>query len=206
MRLLRWAAVGFAAITVVGCNTDMWVQNKTMPHSESSFFADGSGQRPLVPGTIPRGYLREDGAFYTGIENGKWVDKIPLAVTKELIDRGHDRFDIYCTPCHGRLGDGQGMIAQRGFQLQRPVGNYHTDRLRAMPVGHFYDVITNGYGAMYSYASRVEPQDRWAIVAYIRVLQLAHHAPVSELNDNDKAELNKKTDATPETHAEGESH
>ena len=103
-----------------------------------------------------------------------------MPVNLELVKRGQERFNVYCSPCHGRLGDGKGMIALRGFQLRRPVGNYHTDRLRKMPVGHFYDVITNGYGAMYSYAARVEPQDRWAIVSYIRALQLSQNAPLDE--------------------------
>jgi mono/diheme cytochrome c family protein len=97
-------------------------------------------------------------------------------VDQAFLKRGQERFNIFCSPCHGRLGDGLGMIANRGLSLRRPVGNYHTDRLRKMPVGHFYDVITNGYGAMYSYASRVEPEDRWAIIAYIRVLQLSQNA------------------------------
>jgi Cytochrome C oxidase, cbb3-type, subunit III len=204
MRFLRNLVVAFAAITVVGCNTDMWVQQKTHPLGSSELFADGAGSRPLVPGTVPRGHLREDGVFYTGIENGKWVDKIPVPVTNELLKRGRDRFDIYCSPCHGRLGDGKGMIAQRGFQLKRPVGNYHSDRLRKMPVGHFYDVITNGYGAMYSYASRIEPQDRWAVVAYIRVLQLSQHASVNDLSNEEKAKLDVKIE--PKHAAGGEGH
>jgi mono/diheme cytochrome c family protein len=170
----------------------MWVQPKTSPLSASEFFSDGSSARPLVPGTIPRGHLREDGAFYTGIENGKWVDKIPVPITMDLLKRGRDRFSIYCTPCHGQLGDGQGMIAKRGFQLKRPVGNYHSDRLRKMPIGHFYDVITNGYGAMYSYASRIEPQDRWAVVAYIRVLQLSQHSSVKDLSTEEKSKIGEK--------------
>ncbi len=205
MRLLRTLLLGSVALFLVGCNTDMWVQNKQAPMSESEFFADGSSIRPLVPGTIPRGHLREDGAFYTGIVDGKWIDKIPVPVTNELMARGKDRFDVYCTPCHGRLGDGQGMIAQRGFQLKRPVGNYHTDRLRKMPVGHFYDVITNGYGAMYSYASRIEPQDRWAVVAYIRALQLSQSSSVNDLTEAEKAKLNEKMEPKKE-HAEGEGH
>ncbi len=205
MRILRSIIIGAAAISVVGCNTDMWVQTKTAPLSESEFFANGAASQPLVPGTIPRGHLREDGAFYTGIENGKWVDKIPVKVDEDLLKRGRERFDIYCSPCHGRLGDGHGMIAQRGFQLQRPVGNYHTDRLRKMPVGHFYDVITNGYGAMYSYASRVEPQDRWAIVSYIRALQISQHASVNDLDATERAQLDQKMDTKKESH-EGEGH
>jgi mono/diheme cytochrome c family protein len=191
MRLLKNLVIGFAVASIVGCNTDMWVQQKAAPLSSSEFFTDGASSRPLVPGTIPRGRLREDGAFYTGIENGKWVDKLPVSVTADLLKRGRDRFDIYCSPCHGRLGDGKGMIAQRGFQLQRPVGNYHSDRLRKMPVGHFYDVMTNGYGAMYSYASRIEPQDRWAIVAYIRALQLSQHGSVNDLTAEEKVKLDE---------------
>ena len=205
MRLLRNVIIGLAAMSVVGCNTDMWVQQKTAPLSESDFFSDGQSARPLVPGTIPRGHLREDGVFFTGIENGKWVDKIPVAITNDLLKRGRDRFDIYCSPCHGRLGDGQGMIAKRGYQLKRPVGNYHSDRLRKMPVGHFYDVITNGYGAMYSYASRIEPQDRWAVVAYIRVLQLSQHGSVNDLTPEEKAKIDVKIEPKKEV-TEGEGH
>jgi mono/diheme cytochrome c family protein len=191
MRILRNAALPALALLLVGCNTDMWVQPKHHPLDESELFADGQASRPLVQGTVARGHLREDGVFFTGIDNGKWVDKIPVPVTMDLLKRGQERYNIYCTPCHGQLGDGKGMIAQRGFQLKRPVGNYHTDRLRKMPVGHFYDVITNGYGAMYSYASRVEPQDRWAIVAYIKALQLAHEGTVDDLTDAQKQELDK---------------
>lgn len=203
MRLLRYLVIGFAALSIVGCNTDMWVQNKQAPLSENELFPDSAGSRPLVPGTIPRGHLREDGAFFTGIENGKWVDKIPVAITEDLLKRGRDRFDIYCSPCHGRIGDGHGMIAQRGFQLKRPVGNYHTDRLRKMPVGHFYDVITNGYGAMYSYASRVEPQDRWAIVAYIKALQLSQHGSVNDLDATERQQLDQKMETKTESHEGG---
>ena len=178
-----------SGMTVLGgCHTDMWRQPRTDPLDKSEFFADGQSARPLIPGTIARGHARLDDAFYTGAVNNKWIDTIPVPVNLELLKRGQDRFNIYCTPCHGRLGDGRGMISQRGFNVRRPVGNYHTDRLRKMPVGHFYDVITNGYGAMYSYASRVEPQDRWAIVAYIRALQLSQNAPLDEAT---KAEIEK---------------
>jgi mono/diheme cytochrome c family protein len=204
MRNLKFAGIGLFLFGLMGCNTDMWVQPKHHPLDESTLFADGQASRPLLNGTVSRGNLREDGAFFTGIENGKWVDKIPVPVTKELLERGHERFDIYCTPCHGRLGDGKGMIAQRGFQLKRPVGNYHTERLRKMPVGHFYDVITNGYGAMYSYASRVEPSDRWAIVAYIRALQLSQNGKVTDLTPEQKKALdNPKDTMKTESHAGG---
>ena len=165
-----------SAAFISGCHTDMWVQPKTEPLRRSEFFADGMASRPLMPGTIARGHARLDEGYFTGAVNGRWLDDIPMPVTQELVERGQERFDIYCSPCHGRVGDGNGMISKRGFDLRRPVGNYHTDRLRKMPAGHFYDVITNGYGTMYSYASRVEPQDRWAIVAYIRALQLSQMA------------------------------
>jgi mono/diheme cytochrome c family protein len=188
--------LGFAALGLAGCHTDMWRQPKIEPYSASSgeLFTDGGTARPLLPGTIARDHLREDATFFTGVEDGKWTSNLPAGVTagttlKAVLLRGQDRFKAYCTPCHGQLGDGEGMIARRGFELKRPVGNYHTDRLRKMPIGHFYDVITNGYGAMYSYASRIEPQDRWAIAAYIRVLQLSQNA---EAGDVDQAAFEKQ--------------
>ncbi len=175
-----------AGLAVVGCHTDMWVQPKIHePYQQSKFYSDGSTARPLVEGTVARGHLRLDDAFFTGFKDGKLVDDFPLPVDEELIRRGKERYTIYCTPCHGQLGDGQGMIAKRGFTLRRPVGNYHTERLQKMPVGHFYDVITNGYGSMYSYASRVEPRDRWAIVAYIRTLQLSQDATAADKQEAD---------------------
>jgi mono/diheme cytochrome c family protein len=194
---LRFILIPAVGLFLAGCHTDMWVQPKyqnplSMEKSPSGahVFADSSVSRPLVPGTVARDHLQEDDAFYTGFKNGKLIDYFPIPVTKELIMRGQDRFTIYCVPCHGQLGNGQGMIAQRGFELRRPVGNYHTDRLRKMPIGHFYDVMTNGYGAMFSYASRVEPQDRWAIAAYIRVLQLSQNAKPSDLTPQELQGLN----------------
>lgn len=172
--------LAFVTLGAVGCNTDMWRQPKQEPLDENPFFADGMGDRPLVPGTIPRDHLREDDAYYTGMRNRKPITELPMPVTLALLKRGQERFKIYCSPCHGQLGDGEGMISHRGFRLVRPPGNYHTERLRNMPIGHFYDVITNGYGAMFSYASRVEPEDRWAIAAYIRVLQLSQHTTAAD--------------------------
>lgn len=188
------------AILVSGCHTDMWVQPKyaeplSLEKSPSGahVFPDSNVSRPIEKGTVARGQLHNDDAFFKGYKDGKLINYFPLPVTKELILRGQDRFSIYCVPCHGQLGNGKGMIAQRGFELRRPVGNYHTDRLRKMPIGHFYDVITNGYGAMYSYASRVEPQDRWAIAAYIRVLQLSQNATVGDLTPEEVSKLNSPT-------------
>ncbi|RYG88893.1 cytochrome c [bacterium] len=212
-------------IVAAGCHTDMWRQPRDEAYAESTFYSDGQSTRPLVPGTIARDHLREDGAYFTGAANGRYIDRFPAGITVNaaLLDRGQERFDVYCSPCHGRLGNGQGMIAHRGLTLKRPVGNYHTDRLRRMPIGHFYDVITNGYGTMYSYASRVEPQDRWAIVAYIRALQLSQDGrsgdvpgeALTRLQTDPKAVVRSETGAAKDIygtgpdrglgHAEGES-
>lgn len=178
---LKVLGAGLLAVAAAGCHTDMWVQPKEMPQDESTFFADKLSSRPLVPGTVARGHLEADPAFFRGRDaSGQYVTELPMklnsAQLKQFLLRGEERFNIYCTPCHGRLGDGNGMIAKRGLQLRRPPASYHTERLRNMPIGHFYDVMTNGYGVMYSYASRVEPQDRWAIAAYIRALQLSENA------------------------------
>ncbi len=164
----------------------MHVQPKYKPLESSTFFDDGRSSRPVVPGTVARGQLKTDEAFYTGKLNGVEVDTFPLPITHEVLDRGRERYNIYCAPCHDRLGEGQGMIVQRGFP---PPPSYHIDRLRQAPVGHFFSVMTNGYGTMYSYASRVSPEDRWAIAAYIRALQLSQQARLEDLTDEDRRQL-----------------
>ncbi len=169
----------------------MWVQPKQTSQSASSFFPDHSVARPLVDHTVALGHLRQDSPFFTGYRDGKLVTELPIPVTKQLLERGKGRFQIFCTPCHGQLGDGKGMIAIRGFSLRRPVASYDTDRLRRMPIGHFFDVITHGYGTMFSYASRIEPQDRWAIAAYIRVLQLSQHAPATDVPSDQMQNLSE---------------
>lgn len=181
---------------VAGCNTDMWVQPKQTSQSDSEFFADQSTARPLVQHTVALGHLRQDTPFFTGYQNGKLVSELPIPVTKQLLERGHERFNIFCTPCHGQLGDGKGMVAIRGFNLRRPVADYNTDRLRRMPIGHFFDVMTHGYGTMFSYASRIEPQDRWAIAAYIRVLQLSQHAPSTDVPPDQMQTLSQNKSTT----------
>lgn len=191
-------SLGGVVLFAAGCNTDMWRQPRHDALDASELFPDKMSARPLVPGTIARDHLRQDDAYFTGQRNGKLIDKLPMPVTMELLKRGRERFDIYCSPCHGRLGNGDGMIAERGFELRRPVGNYHTDRLRNMPVGHFYDVITNGYGTMFSYASRIEPQDRWAVVAYIRALQLSQHASPADADAQALADSLKPATTTHE--------
>lgn len=163
---------------------DMWNRSRLKPYESVGFFADGTTSRPLVEGTVARGQLRTDEAFYQGTINGKYVSQIPRELTRQeldggktliaqpvtraMLERGRERYTVNCQPCHGLTGVGDGMIVKRGFS---PPPSYHLARLRNVEIGHFYDVITNGYGAMYSYAARVEPQDRWAIAAYIRALQ-----------------------------------
>jgi mono/diheme cytochrome c family protein len=173
---------GIAALSLlsVGCSRlDMQDQPKYRPQRPSDFFADGRSERQPVEGTVARGALNEDAAFYEGKDSeGKDIDTFPIAINRDVIKRGQQRFEIYCSPCHGRIGNGLGMIVRRGFK-QPP--SYHTDRLREAPVGHLYDVITNGYGAMLNYAAQVQPRDRWAIVAYIRALQYSENANVNDL-------------------------
>jgi mono/diheme cytochrome c family protein len=161
-----------------GCRLDMHVQPKYKPDEPSTFFSDGRSDRPEVPGTVARGHLHIDPAFYTGRVNGVLVTTFPFPITPQVLERGRERFNIYCTPCHDYTGSGRGLVVQRGFP---PPPSYHTDRLRQAPVGHFFEVITNGYGAMFSYASRVSPRDRWAIVAYIQALQLSQHATLNDV-------------------------
>lgn len=179
---------------LAGCHTDMWQQPKLTPQEESEFFPDRQSSRPLVPNTVPRGSLREGNVLYTGLIGDQLAPTIPAeAVGKfpnraAMLRRGQDRFNIFCSPCHSRSGDGRGMIAVRGLSLKRAPASYHTERLRNLPDGHLYDVITNGVGVMYSYASRIQaPEDRWAIVAYIRALQLSQNAPAAVLTDADRA-------------------
>jgi len=161
-------------------------QAKVDPEEPTGFFQDGTSARPVVDGTVARGQLRVDDAMFRGMANGKPVDKFPMAVTKDMLVRGQERYTIFCAACHGALGDGEGMIVQRGM-IHPP--SYHTERLRTAPVGHFYDVIDNGFGAMYPYNDRIAPADRWAIIAYIRALQLSQNAMVSQLPAADQRSL-----------------
>jgi len=175
------------AAALTGCRQDMQDQPKFIPLRPSEFFADGRSQRPLIDGTVARGHLNDDEAFYTGKgPDGKPLDTFPFAVTKEIIERGRQRFNIYCTPCHGYGGDGDGMIVRRGF---RKPPSYHIDRLRQVPNGYIYDVITNGFGAMQDYSAQVAPADRWAIVSYIRALQLSRNASINDVPPEARAQL-----------------
>jgi mono/diheme cytochrome c family protein len=193
-----------------GCRRDMQDQPKMKPYRSTTFFGDGLSARPLIEGTIPRGYLRADTAFYTGkkskLLNGTPapsptpagpkptasapggaaqtaasypddVETFPFPITEEIVTRGRERYNIYCSVCHGLTGDGDGMIVRRGF---RRAASFHDDRLRQAPVGHYFDAITNGWGAMPSYAAQITAQDRWAIIAYVRALQLSQPTPKAQ--------------------------
>jgi mono/diheme cytochrome c family protein len=181
MRIFSALTLIGASLALAGCaRLDMQDQPKYRPQRPSNFFADGRSERQPVEGAVARGTLNEDTAFYEGKDaNGDDIKEFPLAIDRAVLRRGQQRFDVYCAPCHGRIGNGLGMIVRRGFK-QPP--SYHTDRLRQAPVGHLYDVITNGYGAMLNYASQVQPRDRWAIVAYIRALQYSENAPLADLS------------------------
>lgn len=188
-RALTWLAGMASLVAGAGCHQDMWLQPKALGQSKSTVFADlGASQAP-VPGTVEFGKPKTDEAFYTGRVGGKLVAEFPVPVTEELVRRGKERFEIFCMNCHGAAGDGQGMIAKRGFTLARPVGNYHSDRLRAMPVGHFFEVMTEGFGTMYPLKGRMSPYDRWAVAAYVRVLQASQHTPVAEIPAEERARL-----------------
>jgi mono/diheme cytochrome c family protein len=177
-----------AALSLAGCSRlDMQDQPKYKPQRGSDFFADARSGRPEVDGTVARGSLEEDTAYYEGKDaNGDDVDTFPIAVDRAFIERGQSRYNAYCSPCHGAIGNGLGMIVRRGFK-QPP--SYHIDRLRNAPVGHFYDVITNGYGAMLNYAQQIQVRDRWAIVAYIRALQYSQNANVNDLSAEARAKV-----------------
>lgn len=173
-----WKRLGVAVLTVatiglVGCRQDMHNQPKFKPLRENDFYTDKRSARPIIEGTVARGQLNEDSYYYTGKVGNAYATEFPFPVTEQVLKRGQERFNIYCSPCHSEIGDGNGMIVARGFK--KPP-SYHTERLRTAPVGHFFDVITNGFGAMGDYSAQVSVQDRWAIVAYIRALQFSQNA------------------------------
>jgi mono/diheme cytochrome c family protein len=182
------ALLGAAAVLLAaaGCRQDMHDGPYYERYEASAFFEDGRASRPMVEGAVARGELRADKQLYTGYVNGELSTTFPFPVTHAVVERGRARFDIYCSPCHGRLGDGRGAIVQRGFQ-QPP--SYHIERLRSAPPGHFYNVITNGYGRMFSFNDRIQPEDRWAIASYIRALQLSQSAPLNDLPEAIVTEL-----------------
>jgi mono/diheme cytochrome c family protein len=174
--------VGLAA----GCRQDMHDQPKYKAFRRSDFFGDDRSARPLVEDTVARGQLRADAAYYTGKQAATPVDAFPVPVTLALLQRGQQRYGIYCTPCHGATGRGDGMVVQRGYR--RPP-SFHIDRLRNEKAGYFFDVITSGFGAMPDYAAQVPVADRWAIVAYLRALQLSENARLEDVPPDRRAAL-----------------
>jgi mono/diheme cytochrome c family protein len=190
----RLVALFFLAVALGACRQDMHDQPKYKPLRSSELFADKRSARPLVPGTVARGTLREDTVLYTGKVGKDFVTEIPVEVTAALLERGQTQFQVFCSPCHGRTGRGDGMVVQRGFK--KPP-SYQTDRLRQMPIGYFYDVITNGFGAMADYSAQVPPLDRWAIAAYVRTLQYSQYAPATDVPAAGRAELDRSVAEAP---------
>jgi mono/diheme cytochrome c family protein len=170
-----------ALVALAGCQQQMAIQPRYQPLAASDYFADGQSARPPVDGTLAQGRAELDYLYVA-----KDATAFPLPLTADLMARGQQRFTIFCAPCHGELGDGNGFVTTRGFR--RPP-TFHSDRLRAAPVGHFFDVITNGFGAMYDFSGQIPPHDRWAIIAYIRALQLSQNVPASRLTADERAKL-----------------
>jgi hypothetical protein len=182
-RLKIFFALAAIALTSA-CRLDMHVQPRQNPLSRSDFFADQRSARPPVEGTVARGQLHEDAYFYTGKVGGNPGDTMPFPVNREVLERGRERFNIFCAPCHSGLGDGNGVIPSRGFSRQPP--SFHIVRLQKAPLGYFFDVMTEGFGIMPDYASQIPPQDRWDIVAYIRALQLSQSGTSADVPSGQK--------------------
>jgi mono/diheme cytochrome c family protein len=186
----RFALVFLAVFAAAACRQDMHDAPRYEPLEASTFFADGQSARQLLAGTVARGFLREDDHLYAGKVQGVLAETFPMEVTDEVMARGQERFDVFCSPCHGQTGVGDGMIVQRGFRAPPPLSE---ERLRDAPVGYFFDVMTNGFGAMQDFASQVPVADRWAIAAYIRALQFSQSATEADVPEDRRPEL----DASP---------
>lgn len=200
MGLSRTLAAVCLLVAAAGCRQDMHNTPVGQPLRESMFFKNGSTARPLVEDTVARGTLQDDAAFFTGKNGAADANALPFPLTADVLDRGEQRFNIYCSPCHGLTGAGDGMIVRRGY---RQPPSYHTDRMQQMALGHFYDVITNGFGAMPDYKAQISPRDRWAIAAYVRVLQLSQHTNAAELTPEERQKLSQPA-GTAEPRREGE--
>jgi mono/diheme cytochrome c family protein len=177
-----------AALLTAGCRQDMHDTPRYDPLEKSDFFADGRSQRPPVPNTVPRGFLREDDHLYRGRVNGQLAAEFPIPVTAELMLRGQERYNVFCAPCHGRTGVGDGMVVRRGY---RAPSTFHVERLRQAPPGYLFDVMTNGFGAMPDYAAQIPVRDRWAIAAYLKALQLSQQASVNDVPAERRSELDR---------------
>ena len=196
----KLAALIVLAASVAACRQDMHDAPRYDPLRASTFFANGMSARPLVANTVPRGQLREDRHLYDGIVDGKPAETFPFPVTAQVLQRGQERYGVFCTPCHGRTGEGNGMIVERGF---RKPPSYLEDRLRNAPVGYFVDVMTHGFGAMQDYASQIPIADRWAIAAYIKALQYSQRATVEDVPAAERENLDGPAGASASAESRG---
>jgi len=188
------ALIVAAAGVIAGCRQDMHDAPRYEPLEASTFFADGRASRTLVANTVARGQLKEDRHLYEGIVDGKPAEMFPMPVTAAVMARGQERYNVFCSPCHGRTGEGTGMIVQRGF---RKPPSYHEDRLRNAPVGYFFDVMTHGFGAMQDYSAQLPVADLWAIAAYIRALQFSQRASMDDVPADHRADLDRPAGQAP---------
>jgi len=209
MRNLREIAVALVlGMLVLGCHQGMWDKSRLKPLEANAFFADGKSARSLPEGTVQFGEPQIDSHLYEGKINGEYATTYPFEITAEVLARGKERYEIYCTPCHGYTGDGNGMVVQR--EMKKAAS--HTDDPRLLdpaqsPPGYFFDVITNGFGVMYSYATRINPEDRWAVVAYIKALQISQNAQIADLSAEDQDHVrNPKAEAEDDHAHEPENH
>jgi mono/diheme cytochrome c family protein len=196
-RLVRYSWVALLGLLLAACHQDLYNQPKLETYEPSSFFADGRGSRPNVPGAVAAGAAQTDSYLYTGLVDGVEGDVMPFEVTRALLEQGQAQYNIWCAVCHGEAGYGQSMVAQRGGIVP---ANFHQERLLDAPIGHYFNVITNGvyrgdpnnggYQSMYSYASRISAEDRWAIAAYIRALQLSQNATLDDVPAENRSEVN----------------
>ncbi|MEZ5351357.1 MAG: cytochrome c [Bryobacteraceae bacterium] len=183
---LLLASVALLGVGLMSCRQDMHDPPRYRPLAKSTFFPDGRASRPIIEGTVAWGKLKTDTRMFKGKVGNDFISDIPVPVTEALLTRGQQRFNIYCSPCHGGGGDGEGMVVQRGF---KHPPSYHSDKLRNQPSGYYFDVISNGFGAMASYASRVPVADRWAIIAYIRALQYSRLATIDDVPESLRSQL-----------------
>jgi mono/diheme cytochrome c family protein len=190
----RLAGVLLVGLSLAGCRQDMHDAPRYDPLEASTLLPGGTSAQPFVEGTVARGHLNDDELLYTGKVSGQPSADFPFAITKTDMDRGEERYNIYCAPCHDRTGNGNGMVVQRGFPQ---AASYHIDRLRQAPAGYIFDVITNGFGRMPDYKAQIEPADRWRIVAYIRALQLAHAATADDVPPAEMEKLQNPAPAAP---------
>jgi mono/diheme cytochrome c family protein len=191
---MKHACILVVASLLVACRQDMHDAPRYEPLEASTLFVDGRSSRTFVANTVARGVLREDEHLYQGTINGQLTDMFPMPVNAETLARGRERYNVFCSPCHGRTGQGNGMIVQRGF---RAPSSLHDERLRNAPVGYYVNVETNGFGAMSDYSAQVLPADRWAIAAYIRALQFSQRATVDDVPADRRGELDQPVAAAP---------